>query len=371
MKKYNIAVVPLDGIGKELHPYGVEVLKKAEKIVGGFELEFQWYEAGVEYAFKTGKGMPDNFYEEMCAADAMYCGSCGHFDVGMAKTDYPEYRIGGIWNFFRTGMGNVIGLRPLTLLPGVPTPLANPKKIDIYLVRELSEGCYVTKGSEISDEAAYDVQVVTRETTEKLARYAFEVAKNRQGRLLDNKKMVTLATKDGASGILSFYRKIFSEIAPEYEGQVELQYLEIDALCDHMIKAPERFDVIVCENMHGDIVSDIGACITGGMGVTPTADVGGITPHFRPNHGTFPRAVGKGFANPIATIMTAWLMLDTLANSNNDNALKAGAKLIRDAVEYNLAHGGPRTRDLGGNAGTDEAAKGILEAMDKVTRIIK
>lgn len=366
MKKYNIAVVPLDGVGKELHPYGVEVLKKAQKIVGGFEFDFQWYEAGVEYACKTGKGMPDNFYEDMRAADAMYCGSSGHFDVEMAKTEYPGFKIGGIWHYFRRGMGNVIGLRPLTLMPGVPTPLANTDKIDIYLVRELSEGCYATVGQEISGTSAYDVQVVTRETTEKLARYAFEVARNRNGRLLDNKKMVTLGIKDGCSGILRFYRQIFGEIAPEYEGQVELQYLEVDALCDHMIKAPERYDVVVCENMHGDIVSDIGACITGGMGITPTADVGGITPHFRPNHGSFPRAVGKGFANPVATIMTAWLLADTLGNSNNDQALKASSKLIRQAVEYNFANGGPRTRDLGGSANTDEAAKAVLDAMDKV-----
>jgi len=367
MKKYNIAVCPLDGINKELIPYGVEVLKKAQEIVSGFELGFQWYDAGVEYAYRTGRAMPDNFYEDMCAADAMFCGSMGHFDVEMAKTEYPAFKIGApIANFFRSGMGNVIGIRPLTLMPGVPTPLKNRDKIDIYLVRELSEGFYVTPGTTISDNAAYDVQVVTRKVTEKLADFAFQAALNRNGRLLDGKKIVTLANKHGASAILDFYRKIFGEVAKRYEDQVELEYLDIDALCDHMIKAPERFDVVVCENMCGDIVSDIGACITGGMGVTPTADVGGITPHFRPNHGSFPRAIGKNFANPVATIMTAWLLLDTLGKSNSDDALIAGAKLIRDAVEYNFVNGGPRTRDLGGIANTDEAAKAILAAMEKV-----
>ena len=369
MMSYNIAVVPLDGVGKEIHPLAVKLLKMTEEAIGGFELEMQWYEAGVEYACKTGRGMPDGFYDDMRNADAMFCGSPGHFDLEKAKTDYPEYRIGMIARFFRAGMNNGIGLRPLTLMPGVDTPLKKVEKIDAFLVRELTEGGYNTPGhSCCNDNVCYDVQMVTRVCGEKLAHTAYGIAKNRNGRLQDGKKMVTLAIKTGAVGILDFYHKIFREIAPQYADVVETQYLGIDTLCEQLIKAPERFDVVVCENMCGDIVGDIGACLTGGMGIAPTADIGGITPHFRPNHGTFPRAAGKNIANPIAAFMTAGLMLEILANDHNDDALRAGSKLIRRSIENYLVSGRSRTYDLGGSAGTDEAANAVFESLKIVSK---
>ncbi|MEM5816552.1 MAG: isocitrate/isopropylmalate family dehydrogenase, partial [Desulfitobacterium hafniense] len=144
------------------------------------------------------------------------------------------------------------------------------------------------------------------------------------------------------------------------------QFTQVDALAEHLIKDPDRFDVIACENMIGDIIGDIGAYITGGMGITPTADVGGVTPQFRPNHGTFPRAVGKGFANPLASILTAGLLLDTLGNDRGDDNLRRGARLIEKAVEDNLTTGGPRTKDLGGTANTFATAEAVFKAMEVV-----
>ena len=366
MKTYKIAVLPLDGVGKEVIPLGAEAMLKAQALLGGFELDLRYYDAGVEYAGKTGKMAPDNIKEELAGADAMLCGSAGHYDPEMAKTNYPAHKIGGpMAQFLRGGMGNNIGLRPLRLIKGIECPLKNREEIDVFLVRQLAEGLYIHPGHMISDEAAYDTMVVTRKITEEFAHACFNIAKGRNGRRQDGKKMVTLGNKHGAITCFDFYRKIFLEIAPGYP-EVELHFTQIDALAEHLLKDPDRFDVIAGENMVGDVIGDIGAYITGGMGITPTADVGGTTPHFRPNHGTFPRAVGKGFANPFASILTAALLLDTIGNDHQDEALRAGGQLIIRAMEHHLVTGGPRTRDMGGSASTQEAAKAVLRAMDEV-----
>jgi 3-isopropylmalate dehydrogenase/tartrate dehydrogenase/decarboxylase/D-malate dehydrogenase len=366
MKSYKIAVIPLDGVGKDVIPLGANAMKKAEEVLGGFKLELEYYDGGVEYAVKTGKMAQDNLRAEIEKADAMLCGSAGHYDPAMSKTEYPGYKIGfSIIQFLRGGMGNQIGLRPIKLLRGVECPLKNREEIDVFLVRQLAEGMYVYPGHMIGEEAAYDTMVVTRKITEVFADTCFKLARGRNGRRQDGKKMVTLGNKHGSVTCFDFYRKIFTEISAGY-SDIELQFTQVDALAENMIKDPDRFDVIACESMIGDIVGDIGACITGGMGITPTADVGGITPQFRPNHGTFPRAVGGGFANPMASLLTASLLMDTIGNDRGDDALRAGGRLIQRAVEENLVMGGPRTRDMGGSAGTTEAAQAVFKVMETV-----
>ncbi|SHN57016.1 isocitrate/isopropylmalate family dehydrogenase [Desulfitobacterium chlororespirans] len=366
MKKYNIAVIPLDGVGKEVIPLGAKAMEKAQEILGGFELEFQYYDAGVEYAVKNGRMCQDNLGEEVAKADAMFCGSAGHYDVEMAKTEYPGYKVGmQVLQFLRGGMGNSIGLRPLKLLKGVDCPLKNKEEMDVLLVRQLAEGFYIHPGHMIGDDAAYDTIVVTRKRTEEFAETCFNLARGRDGRRQDGKKMVTLGNKHGNVTSFDFYRKIFTEVSANYPD-IELHFTQVDALAEHLIKDPDRFDVIACENMIGDIIGDIGAYITGGMGLTPTADIGGVTPQFRPNHGTFPRAVGKGFANPFASILTGSLLMDTLGNDGGDEALRMGAKLILKAMEHNLLTSGPRTKDMGGSANTLEAADAVLKAMEYI-----
>ncbi|MDR2909643.1 MAG: isocitrate dehydrogenase, partial [Oscillospiraceae bacterium] len=163
MKTYKIAVLPLDGVGKEVIPLAAQAMEKAQRVVGGFGLEMQTWEAGVEYAVRTGRMMPENLKAELDEADAILCGSGGHYDLEMQKTDYPGYQIGvHIAGFLRGGMGNTIGLRPLKLLNGLACPLKNVEEIDVFLVRQLTEGHYVNPGRIISDDAAYDTMVVTR-----------------------------------------------------------------------------------------------------------------------------------------------------------------------------------------------------------------
>ena len=366
MKKYNIAVVPLDGVGKDVIPMGVEAMKKTQRIVGGIDLEFQFYDAGFEYFLKNKKRMPDNFRADMEAADAMFCGSAGQFSPDIKPGDYPEYKVGGSMpSWLRGGMGNEIGLRPLVLLPGLECPIKGVDKVDVALLRQLSEGGYSTPGKTISNDCAYDVNIVTRRPTEAIAHHAFKLARNRNGRLMDGTKMVSVSVKQGAIAILDFYRKIFLEVHEHYKD-IELNFIQVDSLAEGIIKDASRFDVIVCESMFGDVLSDIGSFLTGGMGIAPTADIGGITPHFRPNHGTFVRAVGKNFANPLATFLTASLMLEVLGNDYDDDGLRAGARLIKQGVQNYLASDAPRTRDIGGTASTDEAGKALMDSLDSV-----
>lgn len=365
MRRYNIAVVPLDGVGKHVIPIGVKALQRVQTVVSGIDLEFEFYDAGFEYFLNTGKRTVEGFKEAMEAADAMFCGSAGQFDSNISPVDYPEYGVDGPFSaVFRRKMGNTIGLRPLVLMPGFECPLKGKERIDIALLRQTSEGGYNTPGKIIGNDMAYDMNVVTRRATEIIAEYAFKLAQNRNGRLQDGKKMVTLGIKGASLVCLDFYRRIFNEISPQFPD-VEFQTTQIDALAEHIIKDPNRFDVVVCENMHGDIIGDIGSYLVGGMGVTPTADIGGITPHFRPNHGTFPRAVGKNFANPVATFMTAAFMLEILGNDHKNDSLRAGAKLIRAAVESHFTGGGARTKDMGGDATTDEVANALLDSILK------
>lgn len=366
MSTYKIAVLPLDGVGKEVIPLAARAIQTAQEVIGGFQIEFEYYDAGVEYAVKTGKMAPDNLQAELAKADAMLCGSGGHYNLEMSKTTYPGYAIGfPIVQFLRGGMGNDIGFRPLRLLRGVNCPLRDKDEIDVFLVRQLAEGLYIHPGHMIGDDAAYDTMVVTRKTTENFARACFDLARSRNGRRMDGKKMVTLGNKHGSVTCFDFYRKIFTEISELYPD-IELQFTQVDALAEHLIKDPDRFDVIACENMVGDIIGDIGAYITGGMGVTPTADVGGITPQFRPNHGTFPRAVGKNIANPLASILTAALLMDTVGSSAGDNMMRTGSRLIQTAVEQNLITGGARTKDMGGNASTTEVANSVINMMKTI-----
>jgi 3-isopropylmalate dehydrogenase/tartrate dehydrogenase/decarboxylase/D-malate dehydrogenase len=325
------------------------------------------YDAGFEYYTKAGVAMPENFHAEMESADAMFCGSTGQFDPLVPLSKYPDFRTGNLVGFFRRGMGNTIGLRPLRLLSGAKTPLRNLTRMDIMLVRELSEGGYITPGSILHDDVAYDVQVVTRSVTEKLAKYAFQCAASRNGRLSDGKKTITLGNKQGAVACLDFYRRVFTEQAVLHP-EIAMEFVQIDALAEQLLKDPSRFDIVVCENMFGDILGDVGACIIGGMGITPTADVGGVTPHFRPNHGTFPRAAGKNFANPTAAILTAKLMLEYLAVTYKDEALYMASTLILRAVEHNFATEGPHTVDMGGSNSSEEVTTAICASMEHLVR---
>ena len=317
---YKIAVLPGDGTGPEVIREGLKVLKAVSEIAG-FKYETKLYDFGGDRYLKTGEVLPDSALEEFKKMDAIYLGAVGHPDVK------PGILEQGILLKIRFSLGQYINLRPVKLYPGVWTPLKDktPQDIDFVVVRENTEGLYVGKGSFQNKfsprEIAIQESVNTRKGVERCIRYAFEYARNRN----KNKKL----TLCGKTNVLTFawdlWERTFYEVAKDYPD-VSTDYAHVDATCMWMIKNPEWFDVIVTDNMFGDIITDLGAMIQGGMGI---AAGGNINPEgvsmFEPIGGSAPKYTGKNVINPLAAICAGQMMLEQLGE-------KKAADLIEKSV---------------------------------------
>lgn len=346
MTTYKIAVLPGDGIGKEVMPQSVKVLKTAAEAVGTFDLETEEFPWGCEYFLETGVIMPVDGIEILRPFDAIHFCAAGHPDV----TDYRS-----AWEFIfvmRRHFHQYINIRPIKSWDGVPTLLKNQEhEIDFIIVRENSEGEYAGPGGVVHDftptELAIQTNVFTRTGVERVARYAFELARTRR-------KRVTNVTKSNAilHGLV-FWDKVIAEVSEEYPD-VEYETLYVDASTMKFMQRPSWFDVIVTTNLFGDILSDMGGAMIGSIGLSPS---GNINPEkaapsmFEPVHGSAPDIAGRGIANPIATIMAGAMMLDHLDENE-------AANLVRAATVKTLM-GGVRTGDLGGTANTVEVADAI------------
>jgi 3-isopropylmalate dehydrogenase len=319
-RRYEIGVVPGDGTGPEVVKEGIKVLEAvAEKT--DFKCNFTPYDFGGERYLKTGETLPDSAIEEFRRLDAIYLGAIGHPDVkpGILKK--------GILLKLRFSLDQYINLRPVKLYPGVDTPLKDkgPEEIDLVVVRENTEGLYTGSGGFLKkgtlDEIAVQESINTRKGVERCLRYAFECCRKR-----DTKKKLTLC---GKTNVLTYafdlWERVFEEVGQEYPD-IERDYAHVDAICMWMVKNPERFDVIVTDNMFGDIITDLGATIQGGMGI---AAGGNINPKgtsmFEPIGGSAPKYTGKNLINPLAAIMAGQMMLDHLGESE-------AAELVEGAV---------------------------------------
>lgn len=323
-KRYNIAVMPGDGTGPEVVAEGIKVLDAAAA-AEGFVLDYTYYDMGGEHYMKTGEILPDPVVTELRKADSIFLGAIGHPDVK------PGILEKGLLLKLRFDLDQYINLRPVKLYEGVKTPLANkgPEDIDFVVVRENSEGLYAGAGGVLkrgtADEVAVQESINTRKGVERCIRYAFEYCRQRNG-----KKKITLC---GKTNVLTFafdlWERAFYEVAKEYPD-IETDYAHVDAICMWMVKNPEWFDVIVTDNMFGDIITDLGAMIQGGMGI---AAGGNINPEgvsmFEPIGGSAPRYTGKQVINPMAAICAGQLMLETIGEE------KAGAR-IENAVKKAL-----------------------------------
>jgi 3-isopropylmalate dehydrogenase len=319
-------VIPGDGVGPEVIQEGVKILKVAGE-VGGFEFEFFHYPFGGEYYLERGEVLPNSTLSEFREMDAIYLGAIGHPKVN------PGVLERGLLLKIRFELDQYINLRPVKLYPGVPTPLKgkSPSDIDFVVIRENTEGLYSGVGGSLrrgtQDEVVVQEMIYTRRGTERCIRYAFEYTQ-REGR-----KKVTLCDK---SNVLTFghelWRRVFNEVAKEYSA-LETDYVYVDACCMWMVKNPEWFDCIVTCNMFGDIITDLGAMIQGGMGV---AAGGNINPDgvsmFEPIHGSAPKYAGQGKINPLAAILAGGMMLKHLGEER-------GASLIERAVAGFLSKG--------------------------------
>lgn len=349
-RNYRIAVIPGDGIGKEVVPEGLRVLE-AVSARYGCTFEFTHFDfASCDYYLTHGKMMPDDWKAQLDGHDAIFFGA-----VGWPDTVPDHVSLWGSLIQFRREFDQYVNLRPVKLMPGVPSPLANrqPGDIDFMVVRENTEGEYSSIGGRMfpntDREIVLQETVMTRIGVDRILRYAFDLAQRR------DKKHLTSATKsNGISISMPYWDERVEAMAASYPDVRRDKY-HIDILAAHFVQHPDWFDVVVASNLFGDILSDLGPACTGTIGIAPA---GNINPErtfpslFEPVHGSAPDIAGRGIANPIGQIWAAAMMLDHLGETD------AGAAVIT-AIEAVLAQPGYRTRDLGGEASTRECALAI------------
>ncbi len=351
---YNIAVIPGDGIGKEVVPEGVRVLEAAAKRFG-FEIRQHWHDfSSCDYYLEHGRMMPEDWKERIIGQDAIYFGA-----VGWPEKVPDHISLWGSLILFRREFDQYVNLRPVRLMPGVPSPLANrkPGDIDFWVVRENTEGEYSSVGGRMfpGTEREFVTQqtVMTRIGVDRVLRYAFELARRTP------RKHLTSATKsNGISITMPYWDERVKEMAAQYPDVAWNQF-HIDILTAHFVLNPDKFNVVVASNLFGDILSDLGPACTGTIGIAPS---GNINPErifpsvFEPVHGSAPDIAGKGIANPIGQIWSGAMMLEHLGET------EAAAAIVR-AIETVLGQEALRTRDLKGRAGTEECGKAVADAL--------
>lgn len=360
-RSYQIAVVPGDGIGPEVSAAAVEVLKAA--ISGVADLDFQSFEAGAACYLACGEAFPEETQAACLAADAVLHGAAGlpgvlHADGTEAGQDFSMK--------IRAALDTYANVRPIKLYAGVASPLAGkkPGDIDYVVVRENTEGLYAARGGGnlLRDEIASDTMVITRKGVERVVRHAAEIALAREGAPVDGVRRVTIVDKSNVLRSYAFFRQVAEEVLAGYP-EIEVDYALSDAVTLYMIERPEHFDVIVCENFIGDMISDLGAATVGGMGVAASAEIGDDAGYFQGSHGSAPDIAGRGLANPTATILSAAEMLNWLGRQHDDADLAASGAAIRRAMEAVLAAGQDTTPDLGGQGSTMSCAEAVCKAI--------
>lgn len=343
-KTYNIAVIPGDGTGPEVVAEGIKVID-ALSYKFGFSLKYKYFDIGGERYLKTGEVLPDVLLNEFKQYDAIYLGAIGHPDVK------PGILEKGILLKTRFELDQYINLRPVKLYEGVDTPLKNkgPADIDFVVIRENTEGLYVGAGGTLKkgtkDEVATQESINTRKGVERCLRFAFEFTKKR-----NKEKKLTLCAKTNVLTYASdLWARTFYEIAPEYPD-VKTDYAHVDATCMWMVKNPEWFDVIVTDNLFGDIITDLGAMIQGGLGI---AAGGNINPEgvsmFEPMGGSAPKYTGKNVINPLAAVLAGGMMLEFLGENDSwkmlENAVQKALK--KDIKSLDAGKMGMGTKEVG------------------------
>ncbi len=348
-----IAVMPGDGIGVEVTDAAMGVLERLARR-HGLGLSAETLRAGAFCYRETGTAMSEEVFRRAESADAILLGAMGW--PGIRHPDGTEI---APQLDLRFRLGLYAGVRPIRAIPGVPLALADPRAKDINLVilRESTEGLFWARGrgEVVEDREARDTMVITRATTERLSRFAFRLAERRAERR-GRAARVTLVDKANVFTSMAFMRKVFDDVSREFPG-VEAGHHYVDAMALDLVRRPWGFDVLPTENMFGDILSDLGAGLIGGMGYAPSADIGDGHAVFQPSHGTGPDIAGRGVANPTAMILSAAMMLDWLGTRGAGQAWTDAAAELESAVDAAFA-GGLRSAEFGG-AGTAEVARAI------------
>jgi tartrate dehydrogenase/decarboxylase/D-malate dehydrogenase len=352
MKTHRIAVIAGDGIGKEVIPAGIQVLRTAAA-TDGFQLEFTDIPWGCDYYLEKGKMLDADWRDQLLKFDAIYLGAIGDPRVSDAISARELILP------LRQRLGQYVNLRPMRLMPGINSPLANRSAadIDMICVRENSEGEYCGMGGRLHGGTPYELAeqtgIFTRQGIERIARYAFKLAQTRP------RKMLASATKSNAlQHAMVLWDEVVADVAKDFPD-VKLQKYHVDALCARMVTHPHTLDVIVASNLFGDILTDIGSAISGSLGVGPGGNINPerTTPSmFEPIHGSAPDIAGKGIANPTAAIWAGAMMVGHLGETKTEARILA-------AIESVLADGRVQTPDLGGKATTADMARAITTAL--------
>ena len=354
MREYNIAVIAGDGIGPEVTAQAMRVLGAASQIDGGFRFSFTEYPWGCEYYLKHGEMMPENALELLRPSDAILLGAVGYPGV----PDHISLR--DILLRIRHEFDQYVNLRPVRLLRGAKTPLrdAKPEDIDMLFIRENSEGEYSGQGAWLYPDSPQEIViqdgVFSRKGCERVMRYAFELARK------TGKTLTSVSKGNALNYSMVFWDKIFSELSKEYPD-VETHSLLVDAASMFMVQDPKRFQIVVCSNLFGDILTDLGAGIAGGMGLAAGANLDPerrFPSMFEPIHGSAPDIAGRGIANPLAAIWSAAQMLGFFG-------YEAWEKRIVDAIERLLVEKTALTPDQGGSATTAQCADALIEILKK------
>lgn len=374
--KYKIAVIPGDGIGPEVIREGLKVLSAVAEKTPGLDFDFVEFPYGAEHYLKTKELIPETGLKELSKMNAIYLGALGdpRLEPGVLEQ--------GILLKLRFYLEQYINLRPIKLYPGVPCPLKNkgPEHVNFYVVRENTEDFYVGIGGRVigkskdklevirsiynvkfnldidvdRDEIAYQIGVVSRRGTERAIRYAFELARKK------SKKRVTSVDKANVlTHVYGLWRKVFKKVAGEYPD-IDTEFAFVDAVAMWFVKNPEWYRVVVTPNMFGDIITDLGAMIQGGMGMAPG---GNINPEgvsmFEPIHGSAPKYAGKNHANPLATILAGQMMLEQLGEQRT-------ADKVERAVVKVLSEGRVIPHDLGGKSSTSEVGDAVATKIREI-----
>jgi 3-isopropylmalate dehydrogenase len=357
---YRIAVVAGDGIGPEVIAEAVKVLR-AVGAPGRLEFAFEDVEAGAGCYRRTGEELPRETLEVCQAADAILFGAAGLPDVR-----FPDGTEIAPQLTLRIALDLYVGLRPIRLHPGVPTPLrlGEHDRIDYVILRENTEGLYASRGSGVlvGGHVATDTLVVTRPGVLRICRQAFELARRRRGAPRDGVRRVTLVDKANVLKSYAFFRALFDEVAADYPD-VQAEHAYVDAMTMYLVQRPGHYDVVVAENMFGDILSDLAAATVGGLGMAPSGDIGDHYGLFQPSHGTAPDIAGKGVANPLAAILSAGLMLEWLGQRDGSEDALTAALRIEAAVDAVTRAGRVLTPDLGGPGTTTAVGDAVAVAL--------
>jgi 3-isopropylmalate dehydrogenase len=354
---FHIAVLPGDGIGPEVMAPALDILNRGAETAPGLRLRFTEAPAGAGYYRDTGRSMPESTVKLCREADAILLGACGLPEVRYPDGTeiMPQVELRFIFDLYA-------GVRPARLVPGVPCPIVGGAElgIDLILIRESTEGLFSSMGKGVvTRDEARETLLITRKTSERLFEFSFRLAERRKAR----GRLGKLACIDKANAFkaYAFFRQIFDECAARHSGVIAERFY-VDACAAMLVRRPWDFDVMVMENMFGDILSDLTAGLVGGMGMAPSADIGDTHAVFQPCHGTAPDIMGKGLANPTAMILSAAMMLDWLGDKHGHGPARAAAQRIETAVDRAFSSG-VKPCEFGGPDGTVAIAKAVIAAL--------